>query len=191
MIGHCPLFHSERVTHVICENNSGDEVVAWLESGVGGRGRSSAHLLDVSWFTESMRAGRPVEVLDRHRLQVRLTFTHTYQMYIYVRCSGQFNLFFGGRTFLFNASSVCYGSSRWEKRRLWGFLHRATPVRDEPRWTTTTPSSPYVPSSYIYIYIDLYIYSFSIFFYIHKHICVYIYINACVYIYMVYINIDL
>ncbi|XP_056285595.1 DNA-directed DNA/RNA polymerase mu isoform X2 [Pseudoliparis swirei] len=63
---------SERVTHVICENISGDEVVAWLESGVGGRGRSSAHLLDVSWFTESMRAGRPVEVLDRHRLQQQM-----------------------------------------------------------------------------------------------------------------------
>ncbi|XP_031695673.1 DNA-directed DNA/RNA polymerase mu isoform X2 [Anarrhichthys ocellatus] len=61
---------SERVTHVICENNSGEEVRRWLESQVGGRGRSPAHLLDVSWFTESMRAGRPVEILDRHKLQI-------------------------------------------------------------------------------------------------------------------------
>ncbi|KAK9532187.1 hypothetical protein VZT92_009585 [Zoarces viviparus] len=60
---------SERVTHVVCENNSGEEVRRWLESQVGGRGRSAAHLLDVSWFTESMRAGRPVEILDRHKLQ--------------------------------------------------------------------------------------------------------------------------
>ncbi|XP_034414578.1 DNA-directed DNA/RNA polymerase mu isoform X1 [Cyclopterus lumpus] len=60
---------SEGITHVICENNSGDEVIAWLESQVRGRGRATAHLLDVSWFTESMRAGRPVEILDRHQLQ--------------------------------------------------------------------------------------------------------------------------
>ncbi|XP_068562484.1 DNA-directed DNA/RNA polymerase mu [Cebidichthys violaceus] len=56
---------SERVTHVICENNSGEEVRRWLQSQAG----SPAHLLDVSWFTESMRAGRPVEILDRHKLQ--------------------------------------------------------------------------------------------------------------------------
>ncbi|XP_054468658.1 DNA-directed DNA/RNA polymerase mu [Anoplopoma fimbria] len=60
---------SERVTHVICENNSGDEVRRWLESEVRGQGRTPAHLLDVSWFTESMRAGRPVEILDGHKLQ--------------------------------------------------------------------------------------------------------------------------
>ncbi|KAM4528157.1 DNA-directed DNA/RNA polymerase mu [Odontesthes bonariensis] len=58
---------SERVTHVICENNSGDEVRAWLDSQSGGR--AAAHLLDISWYTESMRALHPVEILDRHKLQ--------------------------------------------------------------------------------------------------------------------------
>ncbi|KAM8828251.1 LOW QUALITY PROTEIN: DNA-directed DNA/RNA polymerase mu [Spinachia spinachia] len=60
---------SKRVTHVICENNSSEEV--WLRSEVGGQ--TAAHLLDVSWFTESMKAGRPVEVLDRHNLQEQQT----------------------------------------------------------------------------------------------------------------------
>ncbi|KAM3599253.1 uncharacterized protein V6R79_002524 [Siganus canaliculatus] len=59
---------SERVTHVVSENNSGEEVRAWLDSQVRPR-PPDAHLLDVSWFTESMRAGRPVDVQDRHRLQ--------------------------------------------------------------------------------------------------------------------------
>ncbi|XP_078127645.1 DNA-directed DNA/RNA polymerase mu isoform X3 [Sander vitreus] len=58
---------SERVTHVICENNCGDEVRTWLQSQVGGR--TSAQPLDISWFTESMRAGCPVEILDRHKVQ--------------------------------------------------------------------------------------------------------------------------
>ncbi|KAK5852202.1 hypothetical protein PBY51_023690 [Eleginops maclovinus] len=59
---------SESVTHVISENNSGDEVRTWLNSQVGG-GQTAAHLLDSSWYTESMKAGHPVEILDRHKLQ--------------------------------------------------------------------------------------------------------------------------
>ncbi|XP_049460426.1 DNA-directed DNA/RNA polymerase mu [Epinephelus fuscoguttatus] len=62
---------SERVTHVISENNSGDEVRTWLTSQF--EGRTPAHLLDISWYTESMSAGRPVEVLDRHKLQEQQT----------------------------------------------------------------------------------------------------------------------
>ncbi|XP_076613428.1 DNA-directed DNA/RNA polymerase mu isoform X2 [Chaetodon auriga] len=58
---------SQSVSHVISENNRGDEVRAWLDSQV--RGQTPVHLLDVSWYTESMRAGRPVEILDRHKLQ--------------------------------------------------------------------------------------------------------------------------
>ncbi|XP_074473960.1 DNA-directed DNA/RNA polymerase mu [Sebastes fasciatus] len=58
---------SETVTHVVSENNSGDEVRAWMDSQVGGQ--TPAHLLDISWYTESMQAGRPVEILDRHKLQ--------------------------------------------------------------------------------------------------------------------------
>ncbi|KAM4719989.1 DNA-directed DNA/RNA polymerase mu [Anableps anableps] len=58
---------SEKVTHVICENNSGEEVRMWLEAQGGKQGKR--HLLDVSWYTESMRDGYPVEILDRHKLQ--------------------------------------------------------------------------------------------------------------------------
>ncbi|XP_073334033.1 DNA-directed DNA/RNA polymerase mu [Pagrus major] len=62
---------SESVTHVICENNCGDEVRTWLDSQV--RGQTPAHLLDISWYTESMKAGHPVEILDRHKLQEQQT----------------------------------------------------------------------------------------------------------------------
>ncbi|XP_028273791.1 DNA-directed DNA/RNA polymerase mu isoform X2 [Parambassis ranga] len=57
---------SERVTHVISENNSGDEVRTWMDA----QGRAAdAQLLDISWYTESMRAGLPVDIQDRHKLQ--------------------------------------------------------------------------------------------------------------------------
>ncbi|XP_062995684.1 DNA-directed DNA/RNA polymerase mu isoform X2 [Elgaria multicarinata webbii] len=64
---------SERVTHVVSEGNSGDEVVKWLKrngncymDAVG----SGPALLDLSWFTESMSAGRPVEIKRKHCLEV-------------------------------------------------------------------------------------------------------------------------
>ncbi|XP_051542200.1 DNA-directed DNA/RNA polymerase mu-like isoform X2 [Myxocyprinus asiaticus] len=52
------------------ENNSGDDVQAWLDNQSGGDTSTSVHLLDISWFTESMEAGRPVTVQDKHRLKV-------------------------------------------------------------------------------------------------------------------------
>ncbi|XP_019937834.2 DNA-directed DNA/RNA polymerase mu isoform X2 [Paralichthys olivaceus] len=60
---------SQSITHVICENNSGDEVRTWLNSQHRAQGGAPLHLLDISWFTESMHAGHPVPVLDRHKLQ--------------------------------------------------------------------------------------------------------------------------
>lgn len=64
-------FGSESITHVISENNCVDEVRTWLESR--GQSLQPAHLLDISWYTESMRAGHPVEILERHKLQVYFT----------------------------------------------------------------------------------------------------------------------
>uniref|UniRef100_A0A8C3IFT1 DNA-directed DNA/RNA polymerase mu n=1 Tax=Chrysemys picta bellii TaxID=8478 RepID=A0A8C3IFT1_CHRPI len=63
--------YSAAVTHVVSEQNSGDEVARWLEQqqeecGAGG----DPALLDISWFTESMGSGRPVEIESRHRLRV-------------------------------------------------------------------------------------------------------------------------
>lgn len=64
---------SESITHVISENNCIDEVRTWLESHIRGQSLQPAHLLDISWYTESMRAGHPVEILERHKLQVHFT----------------------------------------------------------------------------------------------------------------------
>ncbi|XP_074838036.1 DNA-directed DNA/RNA polymerase mu isoform X2 [Carettochelys insculpta] len=63
--------YSAAVTHVVAEQNSGAEVAQWLKQhqvdpGAGG----DPALLDISWFTESMRAGQPVEIQPRHRLVV-------------------------------------------------------------------------------------------------------------------------
>ncbi|XP_034752898.1 DNA-directed DNA/RNA polymerase mu [Etheostoma cragini] len=82
---------SERVTHVICENNCGDEVRTWLHSQGGGR--TSAQLLDVSWFTESMRAGRPVDILDGHKLQVRYLIFKSPEVYDLWRLTPRTQLF--------------------------------------------------------------------------------------------------
>ncbi|KAK1154446.1 hypothetical protein AOXY_G28801 [Acipenser oxyrinchus oxyrinchus] len=61
----------DSVTHLVSESNSGDEVWEWLDRQTGGQTPGSLSLLDISWFTDSMETGRPVEILDRHRLQVR------------------------------------------------------------------------------------------------------------------------
>ncbi|XP_054853804.1 DNA-directed DNA/RNA polymerase mu-like isoform X2 [Eublepharis macularius] len=65
--------NSERVTHVVSEGNSGDEVVEWMKRN-GSRSVDAAGsgpaLLDLSWFTESMSTGRPVEIEPRHCLGV-------------------------------------------------------------------------------------------------------------------------
>nr|XP_020511783.1 DNA-directed DNA/RNA polymerase mu [Labrus bergylta] len=63
---------SESVTHVISESNSAAEVRTWLDSQAGAH-TPSVHLLDISWFTESMRAGRPVQILHGHKLQEQQT----------------------------------------------------------------------------------------------------------------------
>ncbi|KAJ8400081.1 hypothetical protein AAFF_G00401200 [Aldrovandia affinis] len=65
--------YSQCVTHVVSENNSGDEVRDWLEAQTpaGGRTGVSPYQLDISWYTESMGMGRPVDIQDRHQLQVR------------------------------------------------------------------------------------------------------------------------
>ncbi|XP_077398666.1 DNA-directed DNA/RNA polymerase mu isoform X2 [Vanacampus margaritifer] len=62
---------TENVTHVISEKNSGDEVRGWLSSQ--GHGSTPAHLVDISWLTESLSAGCPAHILQRHRLTERQT----------------------------------------------------------------------------------------------------------------------
>ncbi|XP_078496586.1 DNA nucleotidylexotransferase-like [Lissotriton helveticus] len=58
---------SDYVTHVIAENNSGAEVLEWLQAETS-RIISSFTILDISWFTECMGAGEPVEIERKHQL---------------------------------------------------------------------------------------------------------------------------
>ncbi|XP_028930268.1 DNA-directed DNA/RNA polymerase mu isoform X2 [Ornithorhynchus anatinus] len=60
--------YSPAVTHVVLERNSAAEAASWAERVVGGAG--APLLLDISWFTDCMAAGRPVPVEGRHRLGV-------------------------------------------------------------------------------------------------------------------------
>ncbi|XP_055018771.1 DNA nucleotidylexotransferase isoform X2 [Boleophthalmus pectinirostris] len=59
---------SDEVTHVIAEDNDAASLWAWLK----GRGLNSLpmmHVVDISWFTESMKDGRPVAMETRHLIQ--------------------------------------------------------------------------------------------------------------------------
>lgn len=80
--------YSSSITHVVSENNSGDEVQAWLDNQPGPDVSSSVHLLDIRWFTESMEAGRPVIVQDRHKLKVQghITFKRAVEVSMQMCC---------------------------------------------------------------------------------------------------------
>ncbi|XP_061732067.1 DNA-directed DNA/RNA polymerase mu isoform X5 [Nerophis ophidion] len=62
---------SESVTHVVSEKNTGDDVRRWLTSQ--GHDRTPAHLVDVGWLTDSLGAGHPVDILERHKLREQPT----------------------------------------------------------------------------------------------------------------------
>ncbi|NXG18228.1 TDT nucleotidylexotransferase, partial [Grallaria varia] len=58
---------SDSVTHIVAENNSYLEVLEWLKGqSVGDTSRFE--LLDISWFTACMEAGRPVDSEIKYRL---------------------------------------------------------------------------------------------------------------------------
>ncbi|XP_051002495.1 DNA nucleotidylexotransferase [Acomys russatus] len=61
---------SDSVTHIVAENNSGSDVLAWLQLQ-NIKASSELELLDVSWLTECLRAGKPVVMTGRHQLVVR------------------------------------------------------------------------------------------------------------------------
>ncbi|NWI08830.1 TDT nucleotidylexotransferase, partial [Crypturellus soui] len=58
---------SDSVTHIVAENNSYLEVMDWLR-GQAVQDSSRFELLDISWFTACMEAGRPVESEMKYRL---------------------------------------------------------------------------------------------------------------------------
>ncbi|KAM4749570.1 DNA-directed DNA/RNA polymerase mu-like [Rhinophrynus dorsalis] len=68
-------YYSDTVTHVVSEQNSCSEVLAWIERQTGQPVKSAGphgvglHFLDISWFTESMSLGKPVVIESRHCLR--------------------------------------------------------------------------------------------------------------------------
>ncbi|KAG8523579.1 DNA nucleotidylexotransferase [Galemys pyrenaicus] len=61
---------SDSVTHIVAENNSGSDVLEWLQVQKVSAS-PQLEVLDVSWLTECMRAGEPVETTGKHQLVVR------------------------------------------------------------------------------------------------------------------------
>ncbi|NXS32074.1 TDT nucleotidylexotransferase, partial [Pomatostomus ruficeps] len=59
---------SDSVTHIVAENNSYLEVLDWLKGQAVGDS-SRFELLDISWFTACMEAGRPVDSETKYRLR--------------------------------------------------------------------------------------------------------------------------
>ncbi|PKU41007.1 dna nucleotidylexotransferase [Limosa lapponica baueri] len=57
----------DSVTHIVAENNSYLEVLDWLRGQAVGDS-SRFELLDISWFTACMEAGRPVDSEMKYRL---------------------------------------------------------------------------------------------------------------------------
>nr|XP_013041995.1 DNA nucleotidylexotransferase isoform X2 [Anser cygnoides] len=58
---------SDSVTHIVAENNSYPEVLDWLRGQAVGDS-SRFELLDISWLTACMEAGRPVDSEMKYRL---------------------------------------------------------------------------------------------------------------------------
>uniref|UniRef100_A0A3Q4N109 DNA-directed DNA/RNA polymerase mu n=1 Tax=Neolamprologus brichardi TaxID=32507 RepID=A0A3Q4N109_NEOBR len=59
---------SDVVTHVVSEDSQASSLWAWLKGGPV-KNLPVMHVLDISWFTDSMREGKPVAVETRHLIQ--------------------------------------------------------------------------------------------------------------------------
>lgn len=68
-----PSISSDSVTHIVAENNSGSDVLEWLQLQ-NIKASSEFELLDISWLIECMGAGKPVEMMGRHQLVVSVSF---------------------------------------------------------------------------------------------------------------------
>lgn len=62
-------FHSDKVTHVVSEDSQAASLWKWLRE-CAPADPPGVHVLDISWFTDSMREGKPVAVETRHLIQV-------------------------------------------------------------------------------------------------------------------------
>ncbi|XP_070697399.1 DNA nucleotidylexotransferase [Pempheris klunzingeri] len=59
---------SDEVTHVVSEDSQASSLWKWLQECVP-KNLPNMRVLDISWFTDSMREGRPVAVETRHLIQ--------------------------------------------------------------------------------------------------------------------------
>ncbi|KAF7221420.1 DNA nucleotidylexotransferase-like [Nothobranchius furzeri] len=59
---------SDTVTHVVSEGSKPGSLWTWLKD-CALRNLSVMHVVDISWFTDSMREGRPVPVETKHCIQ--------------------------------------------------------------------------------------------------------------------------
>ncbi|XP_034040877.1 DNA nucleotidylexotransferase [Thalassophryne amazonica] len=59
---------SDEITHVVSEDCQASVLWAWLK-GCGLKDGDTLQVLDISWFTDSMKAGRPVAVETRHLIK--------------------------------------------------------------------------------------------------------------------------
>ncbi|GAB5578644.1 DNA nucleotidylexotransferase isoform X1 [Prionailurus iriomotensis] len=69
---------SDSVTHIVAENNSGSDVLEWLQVQ-NVKASSQLELLDISWLIESMGAGKPVEVTGKHQLDAFEVLAENYE----------------------------------------------------------------------------------------------------------------
>lgn len=67
--GVSPSVCSHRVTHVVSENSEASSLWQWLKE-CGPESLHDMHVVDITWFTDSMRESRPVAVETRHLIQV-------------------------------------------------------------------------------------------------------------------------
>ncbi|XP_028460091.1 DNA nucleotidylexotransferase isoform X3 [Perca flavescens] len=62
---------SDEVTHVVSEDSHASSLWKWLKE-CAPKNLKNLNVLDISWFTDSMREGRPVAVETRHLIQDNL-----------------------------------------------------------------------------------------------------------------------
>uniref|UniRef100_A0A668UKZ4 BRCT domain-containing protein n=1 Tax=Oreochromis aureus TaxID=47969 RepID=A0A668UKZ4_OREAU len=70
---------SDVVTHVVSEDSQASSLWAWLKGGPV-KNLPVMHVLDISWFTDSMREGKPVAVETRHLIQEILQHGRSFEV---------------------------------------------------------------------------------------------------------------
>ncbi len=61
--------YSDEVTHVVSEDSEAPSLWKWLKEH-SLKNLPNIFVLDISWFTDSMREGRPVAVETKHLIKV-------------------------------------------------------------------------------------------------------------------------